>query len=433
MNTTSLVLQNAFIFIYNTAHLWAPVVLAIVAFRVWLWYVREAFFQTLTWTVLEFKVPQEVHKSPMAMEMFLTNALYQGGGLGNWMKQYWAGEQPIWSSLEIASIEGHIHFFARIPTKFKELVESQMYAQYPQVEIFEVADYTKAVPDYTPDGTIDVFGGTLAFDPKADGKKDSWPIKTYIDYGLDKAVGTLEEEQRIDPIIPMIEWMGSLGKGEQAWFQVIIKPAELKRFEIEVADKKDPKKKIKEMSKWTKLAEEEIKAFKAKFVDKEGKPLTMSEQDRRILASLERNATKLGFDAGVVYIYIANKENLNKNQSGNFGNVIRQYNSPELNNFKAVGMTGGKDFIWEDLPGKVPHKGKKNLLRLAKSRDYFYPHFDFKEFKHYVAEISPKLKPMILTTEEIATIYHLPGKVSETPTFKRIESKKAEAPGNLPF
>ena len=42
-------------------------------------------------------------------------------------------------------------------------------------------------------------------------------------------------------------------------------------------------------------------------------------------------------------------------------------------------------------------------------------------------------KPLILNTEELATVYHFPGSVAGTPTIERIPSKRAEAPSNLPI
>jgi hypothetical protein len=42
-------------------------------------------------------------------------------------------------------------------------------------------------------------------------------------------------------------------------------------------------------------------------------------------------------------------------------------------------------------------------------------------------------QPAVLTSEELATIYHLPGKVAQTPTLDRIESKRSEPPANLPL
>ena len=46
----------------------------------------------------------------------------------------------------------------------------------------------------------------------------------------------------------------------------------------------------------------------------------------------------------------------------------------------------------------------------------------------------PSGKPeiFVLSNEELATLYHFPGMVSETPSFKRIESKIAKPPSNLP-
>ena len=67
---------------------------------------------------------------------------------------------------------------------------------------------------------------------------------------------------------------------------------------------------------------------------------------------------------------------------------------------------------------------KKNLLECYKKRLYFYPEFSP---KHY------HVKHFVMTTEELATIYHFPGGVVRTPTFGRITAKKVEPPPNLPI
>jgi hypothetical protein len=47
----------------------------------------------------------------------------------------------------------------------------------------------------------------------------------------------------------------------------------------------------------------------------------------------------------------------------------------------------------------------------------------------------PANKPeyFVLSTTELATLYHFPGMVSETPSFQRLETKTSKPPSNLPI
>ena len=122
-----------------------------------------------------------------------------------------------WFSLEIASIDGQVHFYIRTPSRVKGLIETQMYAQFPQVQVKEVEDYTLAVDKITPDSKWNLWG--CEFKLK---KPDAFPIRTYIDYGLDKDP---KEEYKVDPISPVVELFGSITKGEQMWMQIVITPS----------------------------------------------------------------------------------------------------------------------------------------------------------------------------------------------------------------
>src|SRR3989344_1205747 len=189
---------------------WAPVVLVFIAWYFWVQYIQILFISKMKWVLFEVKIPRDVFKSPLAIEMVLINAFHQTGGTGTWYAKWWEGKVRMWFSLEIVSLEGKIYFFIRVPEAFRKLTESQIYAQYPRAEITEVPDYTKMVPMYTKNGDLGVWGCEFVLS-----KHDAYPIKTYIDYGLDKAVGMLDEEQRVDPITSMIESMASVGQGEQ--------------------------------------------------------------------------------------------------------------------------------------------------------------------------------------------------------------------------
>ena len=131
-NTIILLLINVLI---KTAPIWVPVVLTAVAFSFWVKYIRKNFINSIKWTLLEIRIPKEIMKSPAAMELALINAFQQSGGVGTWMAKWWLGKVLLWFSLELVSTGGNVKFFVRIPSQFKDIVETNIYAQYPTVEI----------------------------------------------------------------------------------------------------------------------------------------------------------------------------------------------------------------------------------------------------------------------------------------------------------
>ena len=152
---------------------------------------------------MEIIPPREVLRSPKAMELFITNALYHWSQKGG-KEEYWQGAVWFWFSLEIASIDGQVHFYIRTPTRIRDLIETQMYAQYPQAQVKEVEDYTLGVDEITPKSEWNGWGCEFALE-----KPEAYPIKTYVDFGLDKDP---KEEFKIDPVSPIVEFFGSLKK-----------------------------------------------------------------------------------------------------------------------------------------------------------------------------------------------------------------------------
>jgi len=69
-------------------------------------------------------------------------------------------------------------------------------------------------------------------------------------------------------------------------------------------------------------------------------------------------------------------------------------------------------------------KKKEKMMFLYRNRSFFYPEFYPGGYEY---------TPFVMTTEELATIYHFPGDVSRTPTLSRITAKRAEPPANLPI
>ena len=97
---------------------------------------------------------------------------------------------------------------------------------------------------------------------------------------------------------------------------------------------------------------------------------------------------------------------------------MKQFASENLNGFKPDSPTNF-NYPWQDVRGKRLLMKKQAMFDAYRKRGYFY-------FPH-------QYKPMILNTEELATIFHFPGKVASTPNLDRIGSRRGEAPSNLPI
>lgn len=387
-----------------TAPIWLTAFLGLWLWNMWLVYRRALYFASLSHVLLEVKLPKDIFRSPKAMEFFF-NILWQTGGEGTWYDVYWKGQTRPWYSLEICSIDGKLHFFIWTRKNFKNLIEANLYSQYPGIEIYEVPDYTAPV-HFDPE-IHNAFG--TEFDLT---QPDPFPIKTYVDYGMDKDP---KEEVKIDPMTPLVEFMAStMGAGHNAWVQIILRAHK--------AEDWDSEKKRFVDNKWSLGAEAEVKKIREKTKSKEEgespRRLSKAEEDR--ILAIERSVTKPGFDVVIRAMYVAPKDIFSPAVGAGIIAGFRHYNSAELNGFKpARNPDGTVSFPWQDRKKKKRNKLKTELLDSYKNRGAFYNEF--------------KTPYFVLNTEELATIFHLPGGVATTPAFDRIGSKKAEAPSNLPL
>ena len=414
----NLLLASVLLVLWKTAFIWVPILIFCIFMRIWIRYVQKEFIDNIDWALLSIKIPREVHKSPEAMEIML-QAINDTGGTADWFLRWWKGQVRLWFSLEIISIEGSLYFFIRTPRKYKDFVTTQIYSQYPQSEVQEVDDYVRYVPKYIKSNEWSLFGSEVVL-----AKDDVYPIKTYIDYGIDRAL-SLDAEQRIDPITPILEFFSSMRKGEQIWMQILVRAATKKPFTgvlgvlWEFVKGKD----------WTESAQDEVKSFLEKHASKKFKSADGVEKKeidlqlltpgkKNILEALERSVTKHGFDVGIRWIYLAPKDKFRGTNIPALLALFRQYNSAELNGFKPKNMTAF-DFPWQDIRGRKLEKMKMDMFDAYMRRSYFYEPYKNKHF--------------ILNVEELATIFHFPGSTAETPSFERIESKKSEPPIDLPM
>ncbi len=106
-------------------------------------------------------------------------------------------------SFEIAVQHKRIGFYVWVPQHLKSFVAEQIYAQYPSVNITEVEDYTLA-----PSGsTVSTLGAELSLTAH-----EALPIKTFPSF-------------EVDPLAGITAALAQFEEHEEAWFQIIIRPA----------------------------------------------------------------------------------------------------------------------------------------------------------------------------------------------------------------
>lgn len=408
-----------------------PLPLSYVAINLWKNYRNDKFLGKIKWALLEIHVPKDITKSPAAMELFFGNALYHKNITKGFWPRYILGLAWTWFSLEITSIDGKVHFYIRTPIAFKQLIETQIYAQYPQAKVIEVEDYTLNIPDYNKDINWNLWG----FEFKK-AKEDFLPIKTYKDFGDELRAG-VKEEFKIDPIVPLIEFLGSLPKGQQLWVQILVKQCTKTYKSTKDGSSID----------FNKAAMEFIDKLMAPFTTtvKNEKGETISKTSmvprhlEKTMDSINRNIPQYHFECGIRVLALSQKDIV---PVENFINLIRstrllfrQYANPSINEFVRTN-TSSLDFPWSDPTGLALDKIRSRILYFYRTRTFFSPPMQYDiNYPKYLSMFFPSGRPeiFVMSSEELATIYHFPGMVSETPSFKRVETRISKPPSNLPL
>lgn len=391
----------------------------------WLWWRNQLFTKTLPKIMLEVKIPREVLKPIKAMENVFSGfwALYDPP---NWKEKWIEGKYLIGLSIEIVNIDGHTHFFFRVPKQLKNTIEASIYSQYPDAEIAEVSDYTEAVPPDIPNQDYDLWGcdfQTL--------KEDIYPLRTYATF-FEKEPG-IKEEKRIDPMASLLEGMAKLKKGEQMWLQFIIKPVTNKETGFQDRAKKKVNElvhrpKPKPLKPIIQEAAEILLFGPPKEEEKEEEPILPPEMmltpgEREQVSAIENKASQYIFEVSIRFIYLAKRDVFFKPHIKIPLAFFTQFSTQNLNGLKPWGRTITK--VTYFFVKRRVFLRKRRIFRLYKNR--LPPLFPLKSRPGGLEGV------FVLNTEELASLFHFPSRVvAQAPFFERLESKKGEAPPTLP-
>lgn len=393
-------------FIVATAPIWAPLASFSLFYAFWMLFVRKDFDLKQGRVTLEIKLPEEIMKSPEAMELVLVG-MYQIASPDNHVQTYWDGKHPPTFGLEIVSRGGDVRFYINTPRKkFKNLIESQLYAQYPGIEVHELElDYTAEIP-WDPEKYFyfSFHYGLREVDPR--------PIKTYYDYGLHMMP---KEEEKTDPITVTLETLGALKPGENMWIQLLITAH--KKLEFKTGS-------LKPKSDW----KDDVRAEIKKIIDEAKERseqntgvLQLTEGEKDIIRGMERSMAKYAFETNFRGMYVAEIDAMNPGERlGTLAGIFRQFDDVSRNKLGVIWRTDTNWPWWQD-------RGSKNTTEWKKAEFYDYKKRAFNHRRYEEDKYT-----FIMTTEELATLYHFPGRVALTPTLGRIPSTRGEAPPNLP-
>jgi len=391
--------------------IWLPLTLFYITYDRWMSYIRLKFNIKNGRVTLRIHLPQEVLKSPEAMENVLTQ-IFNAARPDNLMETYLQGKHPPVYSFELVATEGEVRFYINVPRKrTKDAVETQLYAQYPGIEVTEeVLDYTNRIV-WNPEkyGMI-----TFHMNKKED---EVFPIKTYIDFGLDKMP---KEEEKVEPMAAMLEQLGRVKPGEHIWIQFLATPHIVKNFRNGYFfGGKDT---------WQKKAEEAVNKILKRDVRVDANDenyekqsmLTMFEREK--VAAVERNVGKYAYEVAIRWFYIADEDKFNGDV---IGILIRTFAQYDILNRNGLGVKWRADFDYNFISDFF---GKKKLRwKRAELMDYKLRRYNYRDSKRGLD------KPTVMSVEELATVFHIPSSAVVTPALTRITSTRKEAPSNLPI
>lgn len=369
------------------------------------------------WVTLAIDMPQMNVQTPMAVEQMFAHLAGALDGT-DFKGKYTSGFAQKYFSFEIVSIEGYIQFIVRTEESLSDLVQTALYAQYPEVEITEIEDYIDLVPNQIPNATHDIWVSDFGL-----AEDDAYPIRSYKDFEHNISKDTVLK----DPMGTFLESFTRIGPGEQVWFQIIVEPIDnswkasaIKKINEIIGAKMPPPKGNPAADAFVKYSMQTIVTMgdyafnrppsesQSASKSDDGPPNQLSyltPGQKKTVEAMEAKISKLGFKVKMRGAYIAKKEVFKKSRAvTSLVGAINQYNVPSANSIVPKDKNKKKK--------KVP---AAKLFKAYRERD-----------------IGAGAPTSVLNIEELATIWHFPMSHVKTPLVQKASIKYVEPPSGLP-
>jgi hypothetical protein len=413
------------------APIWLPITLYYAGYAAWVWYIQSFYLAGRDPILLEMKVPRDVFKSPRAMELAIIPMNLSSGETTFINRGWQGGVRPFWS-FEIASFGGEVHFYVWTWRGFRPLVESSIYSYYPEVELVEVEDYAakfrfdpsihdcyctewrkESFREAHVDGSVPS-NGSMDLNP--------YPIKTYVEFELDKDP---KEEFKIDPLAETVEFFSSIRPEDQVWVQIAIREAGRPSTHVFFGanDRQTHLEKAKEQVRAVRVESVLVPNQREQQPDIDigrGARGAATVRHQRLVEAMDRNMDKYLFEVGIRGWIVSTKEVTSHYYNG-MRFMWRPMGDPNVSTWlRPRRWHPPFDYPWQDYKNLRWNLAARRFLDAYRRRLFF--HSPWRTYE----------EPMILSGEEIATIWHPIARAIAAPGVQRLPAKKAEPPANLP-
>lgn len=275
-------------------------------------------------------------------------------------------EEDPWISLELMKVKNRINFYITAPESYESFIEQQIYSIIPDAQVEKTSDFNIFSPNEV------IYSGYLKL-----ARPVFLPLKTYMN-------------MESDPLSNLTHILTQIKDGEEGGIQIIIKNGS-DSWKIR------GKQILNEISKGKNFYQACLDTnFISSFKNKpENEVPNYEKVNDIVLRAMESKLAKHNFETNIRVFVSAKDSNSAEYEFRQIASVFDQFSSPDLNAFKVVSAKGGQ--------------AKKLLFN-----------FSFRTF-------NPENK-IILSTEELASIFHFSTPFSKTPHVDELTSKSAPAP-----
>ena len=355
----------------------------------WYWYEKKKILQERVeeLVMLEVRVPKQSTRGEdepvktfkelvgVADQMFTAFAGLKARGLRTFLFG-----QPV-LSFEIVGKNKEIIFYVGVPRQFQEVAEKQILSFFPEAQVEPGQDFR--IFDRP---NLKAVAGQLQLE-----RQYIFPIRTYL-------------KMDSDPLVNLTNVLSKLGEDSRAVIQVLVQPLTTPRWRAPIDYA------IGEVSKgrtvsfaptwwgrvWHNFTFNILMAAGKKREEVVG-AVRLSVAQEEMLKALEEKGSKTGFRAQIRIVTAAPTQQEAEAHLQNIFSAFAQFSAPDLNSFKLVRPVNQKDLI---------------------------SHFILRAFWGY--------RKLILNSEELASIYHFPSYLIQTPGIRWFLAKRAPAPTNMP-